>query len=176
MPATREDDGRCCRPCYRRSRDRGPPGRSRRRARRGRARHRRARGVRARVRRGQRDRRGRARAAVVLRRSRRCVLVAHDHDGDRSALLGTCGVFLVAPRTYELRKMYLAAAARGRGVGTRLLEEAVAWTKARGGERMVLDTTEAMTAAIAFYERHGFVRDDGQIRGSRCTRGYVRRL
>lgn len=102
--------------------------------------------------------------------------VAHDHDGDRSALLGTCGVFPVAPRTYELRKMYLAAAARGRGVGTRLLEEAVAWAKARGGERMVLDTTEAMTAAIAFYERHGFVRDDGQIRGSRCTRGYVRRL
>lgn len=41
---------------------------------------------------------------------------------------------------------------------------------------MVLDTTEAMGAAIAFYERHGFVRDDTQIRGARCTRGYVRRL
>ncbi|MBX7081973.1 MAG: GNAT family N-acetyltransferase [Nannocystaceae bacterium] len=102
--------------------------------------------------------------------------VAYDHQDGRSTLLGTCGVFPVAPRTYELRKMYLAAAARGRGVGTRLLDEAVAWTKAHGGERMVLDTTEAMTAAIAFYERHGFVRDDDQIRGSRCTRGYARPL
>jgi ribosomal protein S18 acetylase RimI-like enzyme len=41
---------------------------------------------------------------------------------------------------------------------------------------MVLDTTEAMGAAIEFYERHGFVRDDAQIRGARATRGYVRRL
>jgi hypothetical protein len=29
-----------------------------------------------------------------------------------------------------------------------------------------------MTAAIAFYERNGFVRDDAQRRASRCSRGY----
>lgn len=98
------------------------------------------------------------------------------HDDERRTLLGTCGVFPVAPGTFELRKMYLAAAARGLGVGTRLLDEAIAWAKANGGERMVLDTTEAMTAAIAFYERHGFVRDDSQIRGARCSRGYARSL
>ncbi|MBL8944475.1 MAG: GNAT family N-acetyltransferase, partial [Myxococcales bacterium] len=97
-------------------------------------------------------------------------------DGARRTLVGTCGVFPVAPETFELRKMYLAAAARGLGVGTRLLDEAIAWTKAHGGERMVLDTTDAMGAAIKFYERHGFVRDDTQIRGARCTRGYVRPL
>jgi putative acetyltransferase len=92
------------------------------------------------------------------------------------ALVGTAGVFPVAPGTFELRKMYLRPAARGHGVGTRLLDTAVAWTRAVGGTMMVLDTIEAMVRAIAFYEAHGFVRDDSQRRGARCSRGYARRL
>jgi len=40
----------------------------------------------------------------------------------------------------------------------------------------VLDTTEQMTRAIRFYEDNGFVRDDAQRRGARCSRGYVREL
>lgn len=95
-------------------------------------------------------------------------------DGDR--VLGTCGVFPVAPATFELRKMYLHADARGLGLGRRLLEVAIGWCRDRGGAWLVLDTIEDMTRAIAFYEAHGFVRDDRQIRGARCTRGYARRL
>ncbi|HEU0034306.1 MAG TPA: GNAT family N-acetyltransferase [Kofleriaceae bacterium] len=95
-------------------------------------------------------------------------------DGD--ALLGTCGVSPVAPATFELRKMYLAPASRGRGLGTQLLDTAITWVRAHGGTRLVLDTVEQMTRAIAFYEAHGFVRDDAQVRGSRCSRGYVRDL
>jgi putative acetyltransferase len=95
-------------------------------------------------------------------------------EGD--ALLGTCGVFPIAPGVFELRKMYLDAAARGQGLGARLLDVACTWTRAAGGTTLVLDTVEAMTRAIAFYEAHGFVRDDAQIRGARCTRGYMRRL
>lgn len=91
-------------------------------------------------------------------------------------MIGTCGVFPVAPATFELRKMYLAPSSRGRGVGKRLLDVAVEWVRAHGGTRIVLDTVERMTRAIAFYEAHGFVRDDSQIRGARCSRGYVREL
>lgn len=91
-------------------------------------------------------------------------------------LLGTCGVFPVAPGTFELRKMYLGPDSRGLGLGKRLLEIAVAWTREHGGKRLVLDTVEQMTAAIAFYEANGFSRDDTQVRGARCTRGYVRDL
>ena len=40
----------------------------------------------------------------------------------------------------------------------------------------LVDTIEEMADAIRFYEAHGFRRDDGQVRGSRCTRGYVREL
>ncbi len=91
-------------------------------------------------------------------------------------VVGTCGVFPVLPRTFELRKMYLSPDARGTGLGQRLLDEALAWTRAQGGETMVLDTTERMARAIRFYEANGFVRDDAQIRGSRCSRGYARKL
>jgi putative acetyltransferase len=91
-------------------------------------------------------------------------------------LIGTGGVFPVAPETFEVRKMYLLPAARGLGAGKRLLEECITFARARGGKRLVLDTIEQMTRAIAFYERYGFVRDDSQIRGSRCSRGYVREL
>ncbi len=92
------------------------------------------------------------------------------------ALAGTCGVFPVAAGTFELRKMYLLPSTRGLGLGTKLLDVAVAWTRAHEGESMVCDTIEAMTRAIAFYEAHGFVRDDAQMRADRCTRGYRRML
>jgi len=92
------------------------------------------------------------------------------------ALLGTCGVFPLGGGDWELRKMYLRDAARGTGLGRRLLDVAVDFVRAAGGRRLVLDTTEQMTRAIAFYEANGFVRDDAQVRGSRCSRGYARAL
>lgn len=91
-------------------------------------------------------------------------------DGD--VLVGTAGVTPVEPGVFELRKMYLRPAARGRGVGQQLFDACLAHVKGAGGRRIVLDTTEQMTAAIAFYERNGFVRDDTQRRASRCSRGY----
>jgi putative acetyltransferase len=97
-------------------------------------------------------------------------------DAAAEALLGTAGAFPIADGDFELRKMYLASASRGRGVGKQLLDAVVVFARACGGRRLVLDTTEAMTRAIAFYEAHGFVRDDAQIRGARCSRGYTRVL
>ena len=98
-----------------------------------------------------------------------------DHGGAfwvAGNIAGTCGVFPVDEGVYELRKMYLAPSARGTGLGKRMLATAIAWVRERGGTQIVLDTTEAMTRAIAFYEANGFVRDDAQRRGSRCSRGY----
>jgi GNAT superfamily N-acetyltransferase len=97
-------------------------------------------------------------------------------DDATGRILGTCGVFPVEPGVYELRKMYLLGASRGLGLGQKLFDEAIAWTRAQGGKRVVLDTIHEMTRAIAFYEANGFVRDDTQIRGARCSRGYVRDL
>src|SRR3990167_7505698 len=93
-------------------------------------------------------------------------------EGD--ALLGTAGLALVEPGIFELRKMYLRPAARGKGTGQRLFDACLDYARGHAGARIVIDTTEKMTAAIAFYERNGFVRDDTQRRASRCSRGYRR--
>jgi putative acetyltransferase len=91
---------------------------------------------------------------------------------DGETLIGTAGVVPTAPGTFELRKMYLSQQTRGKGVGQKLLEACLQHCRSRGARRVVLDTTNTMSAAIAFYERNGFVRDDTQIRGARCQRGY----
>lgn len=95
--------------------------------------------------------------------------VAVDESG---AVFGTAGVFPVAPQVFELRKMYLVPAARGLGLGARLFDACLAFCRARKARHIVLDTVESMKGAISFYERRGFVQDDAQIRGTRCTRGY----
>lgn len=95
---------------------------------------------------------------------------------DEAQVIGTAGIALVEPGLFELRKMYLRPEARGRGVGQLLFDACLAHARAHGGRRIVLDTTEKMTTAIAFYERNGFVRDDTQRRAPRCSRGYRRDL
>ena len=61
----------------------------------------------------------------------------------------------------ELKRMYLRAHLRGRGVGRRLLETALEWARAAGARRIVLDTTEEMSAARRLYEAYGFRRVPG---------------
>jgi putative acetyltransferase len=90
-------------------------------------------------------------------------------------LIGTAGVFPLGEAhtgVFELRKMYLRPAARGAGAGQQLFNQCLKFVRSHQARQLVLDTTEQMTAAIAFYERNGFVRDDTQQRASRCSRGY----
>ncbi len=95
---------------------------------------------------------------------------------DKEQVIGTAGIALLEPAVFELRKMFLDPAVRGQGLGQRLFDACLGFAKERGGQRIVLDTTEKMTEAIAFYGRNGFVRDDSQVRASRCSRGYRREL
>jgi putative acetyltransferase len=93
---------------------------------------------------------------------------------ENGLLVGTAGIAALPdqPGVFELRKMYLAPSTRGKGVGQQLFDACRRFVTSAGAHRVVLDTTEKMTAAIAFYERNGFVRDDTQRRASRCSRGY----
>ena len=93
-------------------------------------------------------------------------------EDQRNHVLGSCGLYPLAASTVELRKMYVHPAARGRGLGQTLLDKAVDTARAEGARCIVLDTHDSMTAAVHLYLRAGFVRDDDQIRGARCTRGY----
>jgi len=79
------------------------------------------------------------------------------------------GVVLVEPfgeREGWISKLFVTEAARGRGVGSALLEAAVARARARGWHALGLRTRTVFRAAIALYERTGWVRDaDPPARG-----------
>lgn len=76
--------------------------------------------------------------------------------GPEGELLGSVGLAPLAGNTGELRKMYLAAHARGWGWGQRLLRHALAGARERGYRRVVLETASVLHEAIALYEREGF--------------------
>lgn len=95
--------------------------------------------------------------------------VVEDASGE---LLGSCGLFPLGDGVLELRKMYLHPDARGKGVGRLLMEHALTLARSHRARSIVLDTLHSMEAACRLYERAGFVRDDTQIRGARCNRGY----
>jgi putative acetyltransferase len=69
----------------------------------------------------------------------------------------------------ELKRMYLRPDQRGRGLGRRLLETALAEARSLGARLVRLDTTERMETARALYERYGFkeVPGDAPRQGQR---------
>ncbi|MGH2680452.1 MAG: GNAT family N-acetyltransferase [Actinomycetota bacterium] len=66
----------------------------------------------------------------------------------------------------------VAADARGRGTGRRLMEEAIAWSKRVGIEKVVLSVYPHNEAAISLYRSFGFVEEGRLARHSRKSYGY----
>ncbi len=71
-------------------------------------------------------------------------------------LVGCVAVVAAAPQTAQLRWFLVEPAARGRGLGTRLLDEALAFCRARGYAEVILWTESALAAAARLYRRAGF--------------------
>ncbi len=61
------------------------------------------------------------------------------------------------PGVLGLFAMWVAPEARGTGAGAQLVEAVIEWARTGGYERVVLDVADENAAAIALYERHGFV-------------------
>lgn len=67
--------------------------------------------------------------------------------------------FLAARRVandLEILNFAVRAGARRRRVGTSLLREALAWSKAFQAEKALLEVRASNAAALSFYEHHGF--------------------
>jgi GNAT superfamily N-acetyltransferase len=75
---------------------------------------------------------------------------------------GLIGAWLPPDRggAVELYSMWVAPAWRGRGVGDRLVAEAVAWAGERRHPRVDLWVVGGNAAAERLYRRHGFVPTD----------------
>ena len=78
-------------------------------------------------------------------------------DGDE--VLGVGALKRIGEDHAEVKSMYTAEAARGRGVGTALLRHMTAWARAHGITRLSLETGAwpYFAPARALYARNGFV-------------------
>lgn len=68
----------------------------------------------------------------------------------------------------EVKRMYVRPTARRLGVGAALLDALLLHARRIGYERVRLDTAPELTAAIALYERFGFVQIPSYLE-SRCA-------
>ena len=80
------------------------------------------------------------------------LLAVDEHE----AAVGVVGVRRFEDGSGELKRMYVAPAARGTGAGRALAEAAMEAARALGYRRLLLDTVATMTAAIATYRSLGF--------------------
>ena len=63
----------------------------------------------------------------------------------------------IEPGICEMKRLYLRDAARGKGVGVRLIERVIEDARGIGYEKMRLDTfPPKMGKAVSLYEAHGF--------------------
>lgn len=67
----------------------------------------------------------------------------------------------------ELEDLFVSAAARGRGVGRKLVELAIARAAARGCHSIGVQTNERNRAAVALYRRLGFEAERPHWQGGR---------
>ncbi len=87
-----------------------------------------------------------------IRRDGRRLFLAHSREG----VMGFAATRPLEARIAELAGVIVGRAAAGRGIGTRLVEEALAAASRDGFARMVVRTERTNDPAIAFYRSRGF--------------------
>jgi ribosomal protein S18 acetylase RimI-like enzyme len=60
------------------------------------------------------------------------------------------------PTDYEIKRIYVLHRFQGTGLGSRLMEQAIATARGLSRTRLLLGVYGKNTAALAFYARHGF--------------------
>ncbi len=88
-----------------------------------------------------------------LTRPRGLVLIIREGE----AAVGCGAVKLLADGIGEIKRMWVAPAVRGRGLGGRLLDALEAAAAEAGKTTTRLETNEQLGPALAMYRRHGYV-------------------
>jgi GNAT superfamily N-acetyltransferase len=84
-------------------------------------------------------------------------LVAFDESDEEHAIPVGCGGLRQLDAVHgEIKRMYVIPERRGTGISTAVLTALEAEARARGWQRVVLETGEEQPDAVRFYEREGY--------------------
>ena len=75
---------------------------------------------------------------------------------DDARVVGSVGVDRADARTAELKRLYVDASMRGRGIGQRLVETVLDWSREQGMSRLVLWSDTRFENSHRLYRRLGF--------------------
>lgn len=78
---------------------------------------------------------------------------------ENGVIIGGCGVYPtegLPAGCAELVKFYLAAEARGKGIGNRLMQQSIAAARELGYTQLYLESFPELAKAVSMYEKAGF--------------------
>jgi putative acetyltransferase len=92
-------------------------------------------------------------------------------------IVGTAAYYPISrgEKAVEIRKMYLASACRGQGLGKFLLHQLEQTIAAKGFQQIWVETASVLKEAVQLYERNGYQPTTG-VETARCDRVYVKNL
>lgn len=101
--------------------------------------------------------------AQRMARDESVIFLAQDSAGEALGFVQLFPTFssIEAHRTWLLGDLFTAPAARGRGVGTQLMNTARAFALLSGAKGLTLETAVDNLSAQGLYESLGYVRDPG---------------
>jgi putative acetyltransferase len=88
---------------------------------------------------------------------------------ENGVMLGGAGIYPTAnlpEDTCELVRLYLAASARGRGIGKILMQHCIDAAKEKGFKKIYLETMPELHIAVPMYEKFGFSYLNGPLGNS----------
>jgi ribosomal protein S18 acetylase RimI-like enzyme len=95
--------------------------------------------------------------ASILDRGGRIFMAERANPSGGGEAVGCCALMAMDDGGYEVAKMTVSPAARGLGLGRRLLEACEAAARAAGASRLYLETSSTLKPAGALYRSFGFV-------------------
>lgn len=91
-------------------------------------------------------------------------------EDEQGRIVGCGALYPIDDESVELRKMYFRPGIRGQGLGRKLLEDLIDAARRLSFKRIELETASELTAALALYQRAGFVETEGPKHSLRCDK------